>query len=205
MVWEAWRLMSREAIFDVVGGDWRGRARGQPGGRSAAMSDLLGAARSVGVRARARGAHAARRAFDQAATRVLSLLRGHARALAGVVGAAAARRRRGDRRGVAPGRWRGWASQDRAATRPLAGDRAWLVASGKESQRAAPSLRHAVGVLAGSRAWPDPAGELGDALEALACAARAHVLRFGRHTESWELIVALTGGRLLHGRPRDPP
>ena len=44
-----------------------------------------------------------------------------------------------------------------------------------------------------------PAGSpLVDALEALASAARAHVLRFGRRTsEPWELIVLLSGGRLF--------
>lgn len=45
-----------------------------------------------------------------------------------------------------------------------------------------------------------------DGLAALACAARAWVLRLGPDGSSlWELIVALTGGALLHGRPRDPP
>jgi hypothetical protein len=45
-----------------------------------------------------------------------------------------------------------------------------------------------------------------DALDALACAARAWVLRFGPSAVSpWELIVALTGGALLYGRARDPP
>ena len=41
-----------------------------------------------------------------------------------------------------------------------------------------------------------------DALEALACAARAWLLRCGPRGSPWELAVALTGGRLLHG---DPP
>jgi hypothetical protein len=45
-----------------------------------------------------------------------------------------------------------------------------------------------------------------DALETLACAARAWRLRFGPDdTSPSELVVALTGGGLLHGRPRDPP
>lgn len=47
---------------------------------------------------------------------------------------------------------------------------------------------------------------LADALDALAGAARAWVLRLGPDgTSPWELIVALTGGALLQGRPRDPP
>jgi hypothetical protein len=44
-----------------------------------------------------------------------------------------------------------------------------------------------------------------DALEALAWAARACVLRFGHQSSIWELIVAVCGGGLLYGRPRDPP
>lgn len=43
-----------------------------------------------------------------------------------------------------------------------------------------------------------------DALEALACAARACVLRFGRIAAEWELIVAVCAGELLCGQ-RDPP
>jgi len=44
-----------------------------------------------------------------------------------------------------------------------------------------------------------------DALEALACAARAWLLRCGPRGSPWELAVALTGGRLLHGDPSGPP
>jgi len=44
-----------------------------------------------------------------------------------------------------------------------------------------------------------------DTLEALAWAARACVLRFGHQSSIWELIVAVCGGGLLYGRPRDPP
>ena len=48
-----------------------------------------------------------------------------------------------------------------------------------------------------------PAGSpLGDAVEALATAGRAHVLRFGSLGSPWELAVAFTDG-LLYGR--DPP
>lgn len=43
-----------------------------------------------------------------------------------------------------------------------------------------------------------------DALEALACATRAWVLRCGPRGSPWELAVALTGGRLLHGDPPAP-
>ena len=45
-----------------------------------------------------------------------------------------------------------------------------------------------------------PAGsQLGDAVEALAIAARAWTLRFGpKHAGAWERAVALTGG-LLYG------
>jgi hypothetical protein len=50
-----------------------------------------------------------------------------------------------------------------------------------------------------------PAGSrLGDAVEALALAARAWVLRFGP-VRPWELAVHLTGGLLVRGRLRDPP
>ena len=43
-----------------------------------------------------------------------------------------------------------------------------------------------------------------DALDALASAARAYVLRFGPIASLWELIVAVCAGELLH-RQRDPP
>jgi hypothetical protein len=59
----------------------------------------------------------------------------------------------------------------------------------------------------GDGPWmPRPSGPpFTDALDALACAARAYVLRFGRIATEWELILAVCGGELLHGRPRDPP
>jgi hypothetical protein len=51
----------------------------------------------------------------------------------------------------------------------------------------------------------EPAGSpLGDAVQALATAARAWV-RFGTGHGPWELAVMLTGGALLSGRPGDPP
>jgi hypothetical protein len=31
------------------------------------------------------------------------------------------------------------------------------------------------------------------------------VLRFGHQSSIWELIVAVYGGGVLYGRPRDPP
>ncbi|MGH2856420.1 MAG: hypothetical protein ACRDMJ_02920 [Solirubrobacteraceae bacterium] len=43
-----------------------------------------------------------------------------------------------------------------------------------------------------------------DAPDALACAARACVLRFGHIAPPWELIVAMCAGVLLPGQ-RDPP
>ena len=51
-----------------------------------------------------------------------------------------------------------------------------------------------------------PAGSpLGDAVEALATAARAWTLRLGRGGVCpWELTVFMTGG-LLHGQPPEPP
>jgi transposase-like protein len=50
-----------------------------------------------------------------------------------------------------------------------------------------------------------PAGSpLGDAVEALALAARASVLRLAPGGCPWEVATWLTGG-LLHGQPRDPP
>jgi len=42
-------------------------------------------------------------------------------------------------------------------------------------------------------------------VEALRWAYTAYVARFGRTAGFWELLVALSGGYLLHGRPRDPP
>ena len=61
-------------------------------------------------------------------------------------------------------------------------------------------------VQLGDGPWmPRPAGRpFADALEALARAARACGLRFGRIASEWELIVAVCGGELLHGY-RDPP
>lgn len=47
-------------------------------------------------------------------------------------------------------------------------------------------------------------GRLGDAFEALALAARAWILRFGRSCP-WELAVHLTGGLLVAGALHDPP
>jgi len=48
--------------------------------------------------------------------------------------------------------------------------------------------------------------ELGDAVNALAIAARAAKLRFGKGAAGpWELVVMMSAGALLHGRPRDPP
>ena len=88
----------------------------------------------------------------------------------------------------APGTVRGWLRAFARRTESLycSGVR-WTVALGEDLGR---------GGSAGSPA--------ADAVEALASAARAFVLRFGCGVPPWELIVALTGG-LLHGRPRDPP
>jgi len=49
-----------------------------------------------------------------------------------------------------------------------------------------------------------PAGsELGDAVEALAIAARVWTLRFGQQASGWQRVVELTGG-LLAGVPPPP-
>ncbi|HWH10203.1 MAG TPA: hypothetical protein VG165_03685 [Solirubrobacteraceae bacterium] len=89
-----------------------------------------------------------------------------------------------------PGTVRGWL---RAATRRAE----VLRASGTRWSYALDSMQGRI----------QPAGSpLGDAVQALATAARAWVLRFGPGTGPWELAVRFTDGALLSGRrPRDPP
>jgi hypothetical protein len=95
-----------------------------------------------------------------------------------------------ERLGRPPGTVRGW-------LRAARGRSGLLRASGS---RWAFTLDTALGRV-------EPAGSsLADAVEALATAARAWLLRLGwPGLEPWEIIVLLTGGRLLCGRPRDPP
>jgi len=52
--------------------------------------------------------------------------------------------------------------------------------------------------------WPDRS-PVAYAVEALRRAYEWWVERFGRTADFWELLVAMTGGHLLHGRLRDPP
>jgi hypothetical protein len=86
--------------------------------------------------------------------------------------------------------------------------RGWL----RAARRAAPALYRS-GTLWRIALDPEPPGTrpagspLADAVEALGCAIRGWRLRFGPHPRigAWELAVALTGGGLLCGRPRDPP
>jgi hypothetical protein len=48
--------------------------------------------------------------------------------------------------------------------------------------------------------------ELAEAVNALAIAARAMKMRFGKGAaEPWELVVLMSGGALLRGSPRHPP
>ena len=89
--------------------------------------------------------------------------------------------------------------------RPPGTVRGWLRAFARRTE-----TLHSIGVtrtveLDDGPWMPRPSGRpFADALEALACAARACVLRFGRIASEWELIVAVSGGELLHGQ-RDPP
>ncbi len=201
-------VVGEELICGVVGGDERAAAGGRAGGRRTRVSGLFRAAVTLGLRACARGADAFRRAVGPAATRSLRAVRGDARDLPGVVGPASARWCGGDRRGAAPGRARGRASHDRPAAWPPAGDGpgVWLRAGRRRVE-----LLRCVGVrwacaLDGEQGAILPAGSaLGDAVEALATAARAWALRFGPGGSPWETTVCMTGGRLLHGAPRDPP
>ncbi len=90
--------------------------------------------------------------------------------------------------------------------RPPGTVRGWLRAGRRRVE-----LLRCVGVrwacaLDGEQGAILPAGSaLGDAVEALATAARAWALRFGPGGSPWETTVCMTGGRLLHGAPRDPP
>jgi hypothetical protein len=89
-----------------------------------------------------------------------------------------------------PGTVRGWlrAGARRADALTLRGVR-WTVALGDELGR--PTL---------------PDSPLHGAVDALGRAVIACKLRFyDPRVSPWELMVALTGGGLLHGRPRDPP
>ena len=91
--------------------------------------------------------------------------------------------------GRPPGTVRGWLRAARARAEPLrcSGTR-WAYALDTELVVIEPA--------------PSP---LADAVQALATAARAWVLRLGPGPQGpWELAVFMTGG-LLYGRPRDPP
>lgn len=89
----------------------------------------------------------------------------------------------------APGTVRGWlrAFGRRAETIGRCGSR-WAVSLGEELPRR----------------WPAES-PVAYGVEALRWAYAACVERFGRIADFWELLVAMTGGYLLRGRPRDPP
>jgi hypothetical protein len=137
-----------------VGDDRRSICRGgRSGGRQAVLPCLREATGSVGLRARAQGADARRREVGQAAACVLPWLREHARAVAGVLGAAAARWRGGDRRGAVGRRARRRAPEDRRSPWPSAGDRARVAARVRAQGGAGGPLGEALGPRDRRGAW----------------------------------------------------
>jgi hypothetical protein len=122
--------------------------------------------------------------------------------------AAATRRRAGDRRGAAGQRARrGHPPIAERIERPPATARGWLRAGQVRAEllRASGS-RWAFALDSSLGRFEPDRSSLGDAVEALATAARAWLLRLGRPgLEPWEIVLFLTGGQLLIGRPREPP
>ena len=157
---------------------------GRVGCRRARVPGLFRAAVALGVRALARDPHARWSAVAQATASVVRRVRHHARAVPGVVGAASARQRRGDRRGAALGCRRGWASPDRPHAGATAGNGPRVAASGAPARRGPSRVRDpaafvALDVEVGAVA---PAGsELGDAVGAMMLAVRA----FQAAVRSW--------------------
>lgn len=89
--------------------------------------------------------------------------------------------------------------------RPPGTVRGWLRAFARRTQSLSGCGVSWTVTLGDGLSTPRPSGSgFVDAVEALACAERAWVLRFGRRHPPWELLVALSGG-LLHGCPRPPP
>ena len=131
-----------------------------------------------------------------------ALVRDDACAAAGVVGAAPARWRGGDRLSAAGQRRGRWAPHDRRPAWSPRGDRA---RAGYGRSRAGPR-RCTRRRCAGSRALnlarepARPAGSpLADAVEAIGSAVRECRLHLGIRAGPWELAVALTGGLLCDG------
>jgi Domain of unknown function (DUF6431) len=90
--------------------------------------------------------------------------------------------------------------------RPPGTVRGWLRAATRRAEVLRVSGTRCADALDCMQGRIEPAGSpLGDAVEALATAARAWVLRFGAGHGPWELAVMLTGGALLSGRPCEPP
>ena len=142
---------------------------------------LFRAAVALGVRALARDPHARWSAVAQATASVVRRVRHHARAVPGVVGAASARQRQGDRRGAALGCRRGWASPDGPDDQATVGNGPRMAASGTPEDRGSSRVRDpaARGAGRGSGCGRTGGSDLGDAVEAMMLAVRAFRLRFG--------------------------
>ena len=199
--------VSERPILDASDRAQRATVGGRVGCRRARVPGLFRAAVALGVRALARDPHARWSAVAQATASVVRRVRHHARAVPGVVGAASARQRRGDRRGAALGCRRGWASPDRPHAGAAAGNGPRVAASGTPARRdlRACATRQLVALDVEVGAVAPAGSELGDAVEAMMLAVRAFRLRFGAGDPAgvWDRAVWLTGG-LLHGRSPPP-
>lgn len=156
---ECWRAVS-DAAYERAVDDLRSRRRGGRSGRPAAVLPCLRrGACAVGVCAPARGADARWRSFAAPAEGVLPGVRDHACAAAGLVCAAPARQRGGDRPGAVGQGARGWAPHDRGAAGAAARHRARLAArlqpqgGGAVELRAALDARDGRGRLPPARTW----------------------------------------------------
>ena len=198
-VWKASRTLCERAIFGAIGEHERAGGGGRAGGRAGCRartargrSQRWGFAREREVRMLhgVRSCRPRRTLCGRCdATHVLS---------SGVVGAAPARWRAGDRRGAAPGGGRGRASHDRTSARAPARHGAWLAArspgpAASSCATAAPAgRRHWIPSSARSRSAGSP---LADAVQALATAARAWV------ASPRPRRLPVGADRLAHGRP----
>jgi len=133
--------VTERPIRDASDRAQRATVGGRVGCRQAPMPGLFRAVVALGVRALARDPHARWSAVAEATASVVRRVRHHARAVPGVVGAASARQRRGDRRSAALGRRRGWAPPDRPAAGPAARDRPRVAASGTPARPGASRVR----------------------------------------------------------------
>lgn len=90
--------------------------------------------------------------------------------------------------------------------RPAATVRGWLRAAKGQAQALRACATRWAWTLSPALGPIPPAGSaLGDAVEAVAQAARAWVLRFGPSRGAWELAGVMCGGGLLSGPLRGPP